>query len=184
MFKKTLAAIVLSLVAVVAIPTAANAAGYVPSGDVSVSGSATPGGTDTVSFGAGSFNGSENVSFSVTGNGTATLSTFRAATVTLTKQASASGAVSVNVTLPSNASGTYTVTATGLTSGNVGTAAITVSPADSAVGGSSSSNSGNGLADTGSTVPMLLIWGAAGAIILGFALFFVRGLVRRQRARA
>ena len=182
MFKKTLAAIVLSLVAVVAIPTAANAAGYVPSGNVSVSGSATPGGTDTVSFGAGSFNGSENVSFSVTGNGTATLSTFRAATVSLTKQASASGAVSVNVTLPSNASGTYTVTATGLTSGNVGTASITVSPADSAVGGSS--NSGNGLADTGSTVPMLLVWGAAGAIILGFALFFVRGLVRRQRARA
>ena len=183
MFKKTLAAIVLSLVAVVAIPTAANAAGYVPSGDVSVSGSATPGGTDTVSFGAGSFTGSENVSFSVTGNGTPTLSTFRAATVTLTKQASASGAVSVNVTLPTNASGTYTLTATGLTSGNVGTASITVSPADSAVGGSSS-NSGNGLADTGSTVPMLLIWGAAGAIILGFALFFVRGLVRRQRARA
>ncbi len=174
MLKKTFAIIAVAFVAVFTAPLAANAAGYVPSSSVTVSGSVTPGGTVTVSFASGSFAANESVGFSVTGNGTATLSMFRAATVTTTKVASATGAVSVNVTLPANASGTYTLTATGVTSGNIGTASLTVVPADA----------GRSLARTGSTLPMLLIWTAGGAGVLGIALFVVLGLVRRQRAHS
>ena len=176
MLKKFFVAVVLALVAIVSAPLAANAAGYVPSSNITVTGSATPGGTVVVSFSSGSFNGGEDVSFSVTGSGSATISAFHAATVSATKVASASGSVSANVRLPSDATGTYTLTAVGLSSGNIGTAAFTVVPADA--------GSSGGLAYTGSTLPMLLIWGAGGALVLGLALFLVLGLARRQRARA
>jgi phage tail sheath gpL-like len=176
MLKKTLAIAALAFLAVVGTPLAANAAGYVPSSNVTVSGTVTAGGTVTVSFAAGSFTSGETVSFSVTGSGTATISAFRAATVTATKVATSSGAVSANVTLPANATGTYTLTATGLTSGNIGTAALTVVPADPGTAAA--------LPHTGSTLPMLLIWIAGGAVALGLALYLVLGLVRRQRARA
>jgi hypothetical protein len=176
MLKKTLAAAVLAFVAVVATPIAANAAGYVPSGNVTVSGPTTPGGTNAVSFADGSFTGGETVTFTVTGSGTATISAFHAATVSATKVATASGAVTANVKLPANATGTYTLTATGQTSGNIGTAALTVVPADPSTAAA--------LPHTGSTLPMLLIWIAGGAVALGLALFLVLGLARRQRARA
>jgi hypothetical protein len=178
MGKKTFAAIALTVLAVFAVPAAANAAGYVPSSDVAVSGTATPGGTVTVAFETG-FTAGESVSFAVTGAGSATLAVFKSATVSLTKTATASGAASVAVTLPAGATGTYTTTATGLTSGTVGTAAITVAAADSGAAASKS-----GLAETGYNAPMLLIWAAAGAVILGLALVFVLMFVRRQRATA
>jgi hypothetical protein len=178
MLKKTLAAVVLAFAAVVAAPIAANAAGYVPSGNVTVTGSTTANGTDSVSFGTGSFTGGESVTFSVTGSGTATISSFHAATVSLTKTATSSGSVTANVKLPANATGTYTLTATGQTSGNVGTAALSVVPADTGTAAAV------GLAHTGSTLPMLLIWIAGGAVALGLALYLVLGLARRQRARA
>lgn len=175
--KKIFAASALVVVAVFAAPVAANAAGYVPASDVVVSGPVTPGGTATVGFKAGSFAGGETVSFSVTGSGAATLAAVTT-TVTATKVATASGSVSEKVTLPVGATGTYSLTATGLTSGNVATAALTVVPADA---GAASSGSGS-LAFTGSTVSMLAVWGAAGAVALGIAFMVVLALVRRQRA--
>lgn len=184
MLRKTLAAVALAFAALVATPLAANAAGYAPNSNVTVNGPVVAGGTVIVNFGPGSFAGSENVSFQVTGYGTVTLSAFKAATVTATKQATPAGAVSESVTLPTDARGTYTLTATGLTSGAIGTASLTVVPTDVA-GTSPVASSGSGmLAHTGSTLPMLLIWTAGGAVALGLALFVVLGLVRRQRADA
>ena len=113
----------------------------------------------------------------MTGSGTAVLSTVKAATVTLTKVASATGATSVNVKLPADATGSYTVTATGVTSANVATASITIVAADAGT-------TGKALASTGYNAPMLLIWGAAGVLLLGIALVVVMTIVRRQRATA
>ncbi|ANP71463.1 hypothetical protein [Cryobacterium arcticum] len=188
MFKKSFAAIALAVLAVFAVPAAANAAGYVPDGNIVVSGTIAPGSPVTVSFTPGSFTPGETVSFTLTGeNATgATLATFKSVvnSQSLTKTAAGSGAVAVAVTLPTNASGSYTTTATGLTSGTVGTASLTVAAADSAAGTGSGTSTGGGLASTGYNAPMLAIWGAAGALLLGVALVVVLGIVRRQRATA
>ena len=177
MVKKAFAVIALAILAIFAVPAAASAAGYVPADNVSVVGTVSAGGTVAVNFSSGSFTGGEQVSFAVTGSGTVTLSVFKAATVTLVKSATAGGAASVNVTLPVDATGSYTTTATGLSSGTVGTATLTVAAADSG-------SVGEGLSGTGYDAPVLLIWGAAGSLLLGIALIVVLGVVRRQRAKA
>lgn len=175
MSKKSLAAIAIAVLALFAVPTAANASGYVAADHVSVAGAQVAGGTVAANFAAGSFTASEKVSFAVSGSGTAVLTTLRAGTVTLVKDASAAGATSVNVTLPANATGTYSVTATGMTSANIATAAVTVVAADA---GAST------LPSTGFDVPVLAIWGATGVLLLGIALMVVMSIVRRQRATA
>jgi len=184
MFKKSLAAAALAVLAVFAVPAAANAAGYVPEGNITVSGEITAGSTVTVAFTEGSFTPGEDVSFTLTGENAAgaTLASFRSVvnSQSLVKTATGSGAVALAVTLPTDASGTYTTTATGLTSGTVGTASLTVGAADS---GSAATVNG-GLASTGYNAPMLAIWAAAGALLLGVALVVVLGVVRRQRATA
>ncbi|GAB2747222.1 hypothetical protein [Sinomonas atrocyanea] len=184
MLKKAIAVLAVAFAALVAAPSAANAA-YVVSNNITVAGDATPGGTVTVNFAAGSFAPNEEVSASVTGNTAVTLSVVKAAVTTqFTKQASATGAVSFNVTLPADASGTYTLTAKGLTSGNVGTATITVVPASVANTGTSASmgNAGGAaLAETGASLPMLMVWIGAGALVLGVAIVATLGFVRKQR---
>lgn len=185
MLKKALAVLSFATLALVAVPSAANAAGYVPNNNVTVAGAAVPGGTVTVNFASGSFAPSESVATSVSGNTGVTLSVVKAAVLTsFTKQASASGALSVNVTLPSNASGTYTLTSTGLTSGNVGTASITVVPASGANLANVGTSANSGLAETGATLPMLMIWIGAGALVLGVAIVGTLAFVRRQRRQA
>ncbi|WP_138416425.1 hypothetical protein [Sinomonas gamaensis] len=197
MLKKALAVLALAGLALFGTSTAANAAGYVPSGNVTVTGNAAPGGTVTVNFAAGSFSGNESVAVSVSGNTGVTLSVVKAAVLTsFTKQAAANGSLSVNVTFPTDASGTYTLTATGLTSGNVGTASITIVPAAGgtlANTGGTAANTGTlantggsepALANTGATLPMLMIWIGAGALILGAAIIGTLAFVRRQRQNA
>jgi hypothetical protein len=181
MFKKAFAVVVLATIAIFAGPAAANAAGYVASDHVTVSGSSTPGGTAVVNFLAGSFGAGDSIKFAVTGEGTVTLSAVRAAvqTTTLTKTADTSGAVSLNVKLPTSATGSYTVTATDVSTGTVGTATITVAAAD---GGAA--RPGAGLPFTGANISPLIIWGAGGILLLGIALLVVRGIVRRQRISA
>ncbi|TFC05691.1 sortase [Cryobacterium sp. MDB2-33-2] len=181
MAKKTLAVIALAVLAVFAVPAAANAAGYVPDGQIVVSGTPAPGATVVVDFTGGSFTPGEDVSFSCTGSGLATLSVLKAGTATLVKSSTSTGAASVNVVLPAGATGSYTTTATGLTSGTVGTATITVVAADS---GTTASGTGGGLAGTGYNTPVLLIWAAAGALLLGIALVVVLSFVRRRRVTA
>ena len=184
MAKKTFATIALAVLAVFAVPAAANAAGYVPEENVTVSSTTVePGETVTVSFSDGSFTAGESVSFTLTGENaaSATLASFKAVvnSTSLTKAAAADGSVSVAITLPTDATGSYALTATGLTSGSVGTAAISVVAADSAA----VVNDGD-LASTGYDAPMLAIWAAAGALLLGIALVTVLTVVRRQRANA
>jgi hypothetical protein len=176
MAKKAFAAAALTILAIFAAPAAANAAGYVPPANDTVTGNATAGGTVAVDFIAGSYTNGETVNISVDGSGTATLSVVKANVATLAKAATATGALAVKVTLPTDATGSYTLTGTGATSGQIGTSTITVVAADA--------GTSTGLASTGYNVPMLLIWSAAGAVLLGIALVLVLGYVRRQRANA
>ena len=113
-----------------AVPAAASAAAPRPVPDgavtVTVTGNAIPGARVTVDFAEGSFVAHESVSVVATGSGQPTLGAVRAATVTLLREASDSGALSVVVTLPGAAAGTYTVIATGLASATVGAATVAV----------------------------------------------------------
>jgi len=174
MAKKIFAGLVLAVLAFFSVPAAANAAGYVPSTNISGDNTVVTGGTTTINFAAGSFAGSENVSITIVGAGSATVGAFKAETVTVTKQAAADGSLSISVKLPAGSTGTYSLTATGVTSGNVGTYTITVVPTDSA-------NGSGALPDTGSSVSMLALWAGAGALLLGAALIAVMTVVRRQR---
>ena len=171
MWRKTFAVIALATLAIFSVPTAAGAVGYVPGCSATVTGSATPGGTVTVAFCSGSFTNSEQVAWGVTGQGTVVLSAFKAATVDFTNSATGTGAASLNITLPANAAGTYTGTATGRTSGTIGMASFTVVVTDA------------GLAGTGYNAPILLIWAAVVAVLLGIGLMVVLTIVRRKRAK-
>ena len=183
--KKLIAAVVLAGAALLATPAVANAAGYTPDSDVSVSGSAVAGGTAAVSFTPGAFQDNETVNVQVTGAGAVTLGALPTTTVSKTYTAASDGSLVVKVTFPQGASGTYNLTATGATSGVVGFAAFTVAPADAAAVPAAGAGAGNGtdgtLAFTGSTVSALALWVAGGAVVLGGGLLLVRGSVRRQR---
>jgi hypothetical protein len=176
MFKKIIAGAGIALIALFSVPAAAQA--YGADENISVAGDPQPGETITVTFDEYFF-GREDVSFALTGeNATgATLAVFKAAvnTQTLVKSADASGSVALDVTLPTDATGTYTVTATGLTSGLIGTAAITVVAADGAGNGAGDDD---GLAVTGGTA-ITTIWIAGGALALGAALLMIRSMRRK-----
>jgi len=174
MLKKALAVLFLSVFALFMGPVAANASGYVPEGNVTVNGTPTPSGAITVDFSAGSFDPFENVDFAFTGEGGATIAMVKLAvqTVHFTKKAAADGSVSFSVTLPTGATGTYNATATGATSGNVGTAAVTVAPEDS-----------GGIPLTGEDFSIVIVWAAGGALLLGIALLTVMSIARKQRTR-
>jgi hypothetical protein len=97
-------------------------------------------------------------------------------TVTVAIDAAFTPGEDVSFTLTGeNASGTYTITATGLESGVVGTAAITVVAADGAGNGSGDDD---GLAVTGGTA-ITTIWIAGGALALGAALLMIRSMRRK-----
>jgi hypothetical protein len=177
--KKFVATALLVVVGLFAVPTAASA--YAPSTNVTVSGAVVAGSPVAVGFAAGTFTPGETVSVAVTGEGRVTLAAIE--TVSITKTATNSGAASVTVTLPANARGTYSLTATGLSSGSLATSALTVVAAD-AGSAALGSNGTNGLAFTGTTVPTLVIWAAAGAVLLGIALMVVLTLQRRARNNA
>jgi hypothetical protein len=174
MIKKALIAVSIAIFAVFTVSTAANAAGYTADG---------PSVTVTVGDGpvALSFTGfTPNEPTTASAPDAVTLATVKVVS-TASKAADASGAVTYTAT--ATQPGTYTVTVTGQ-SGAVGVATLTVAPADlgSANGGGEGSN--GGLPNTGYETPMLIIWGASGALILGIALVVVLGIVRKQRASA
>jgi hypothetical protein len=179
MIKKAFAVVALATLALFAVPTAASAAEYVPKESITVSGNSAASATVTINFDK-AFKPRATVTFGVTGAGKpTTLSVVKTeATASLVKTAEASGTVALDVTLPAGASGSYTVTGTDGTT--IGAATITVAAADAgtAVG------TDDGLAETGYNAPVLLIWGAAGALLLGVALVLVLSVVRRQKATA
>jgi hypothetical protein len=178
--KKLIAAVVLAGAALLATPAAANAAGYVPTTSVTVTGSTVAGGTTVLNFAPGSFVGNETVNISVTGAGAVTLGALPTTTVTKAYTASATGAVAPRITLPAGATGSYTVRAAGATSGNVYSTALTAVPAAGTAAAAAGTGTGS-LAFTGSTVSMLALWVAGGAVVLGGGLLVVRTSVRRQR---
>ena len=182
MFKKSLATAALAVIAVFAFAPAANAAEYVSDSLITVAAAPEAGESTPVAFNDGAFANGEDVEFSVTGSHTAVLSVVKTAvTSTLTKTATDAGAVTVTVAIPAEATGDYTVTARGVTSGIVGTATLAVVAADA---GTAAVTTDKGLASTGFNAPVLVIWGAAGVLVLGLALVLVRVSVRRQHAAA
>lgn len=178
--KKLIAAVVLAGAALLATPAVANAAEYVPSTSVTVTGSTVAGGTTILNFGPNSFAGSENVSITVSGNGTVTFGALPYTVSRHTYTAAADGSVSPRITLPVGATGTYRVVAAGDTSGRVYQTALTVTPAAGTAAAGAAAGTGS-LAFTGSTVSMLALWVAGGAVVLGGGLLVVRTSVRRQR---
>jgi len=172
MMKKALAGAAVALTLLVATPLTANA--YVPEpAPVTTTFIATPGGAVTIPFTG--FTAGENVSFTVTGENGAGATLAAITSKTLVKPASASGATTVAVTPPANAFGTYSLTATGLTSGITATAAVAVVDADG--------NPIKSLASTGGTFPLAAIWIAGGLVILGLVFVLVVTL-RRRSARS
>ncbi|NNC12962.1 hypothetical protein HII28_13885 [Planctomonas sp. JC2975] len=181
MIRKIFAVAALAVLGIFAVPLAANAAGYVPSGACGVSGSPVPGGTVTITCAAGTWTDGETISITVSGDTSVTAAAFRTAVTSgpFTTVASATGADAVNLALPSNASGTYTVTSTGTESGNVDVETFTIVAPAAAVSGTTSTS--GEVAATGSTIPILIIWVASGLVLLGAAIVVVRLVVRRQR---
>lgn len=181
--KKLIVAVVLAGAALLATPAAANAAGYTPDSNVTVSGNYIAGGVAIVNFSDGAFQNNETVNVQVTGAGAVTLGALPTTTVSKAYTASSTGSLVVRVTFPQGASGTYNLTATGATSGVVGLASFTVAPADAtavAADGTVTGTDGT-LAFTGGTISALALWVAGGAVVLGGGLLVVRGSVRRQR---
>jgi LPXTG-motif cell wall-anchored protein len=166
---KLFATFTLAVIALLAVPAAAHAVGYVAADLISVSGDQQAGGTVAVAFNNGAFENAERVSVAVTGEGAVTIGVIRADTINVERSATRLGALDLTLLLPADATGSYTLTATGLSSQSVGTATITVVAAD----GSTS------LPSTGSGIPMLLVYATAAALMLGVALV----LARRRSAR-
>jgi hypothetical protein len=182
--KKIIAAVVLAGAALLATPAAANAAGYAPDSNVSISGNYVAGGIVVINFSEGAFQNNETVNVQITGAGVnaATLGALPVTTVSKAYTAAADGSLPVRVTLPVGGSGSYNLTATGATSGVVGVASFTIAPADAAgvAAGTGTTGTNGSLAFTGSTVSTLALWVAGGAVVLGGGLLVVRGSVRRR----
>jgi len=185
--KKLIAAALIAGAAFVAVPTAANAAGYAPESAGTVTGAPVAGGTVSANFAADVFAPNEPVRVQVTGAGAVTLGALPTTTVSKDYTANSDGSLSVRVTFPAGGSGTYNLTATGTTSGQVGTGFFTIVPAAGGAG-TVGSTGGTGtpgeLAFTGGTISTLGLWAAGGALVLGGGLLVVRKSVRRQRDAA
>jgi len=163
MTRKLLAVAALALAAIFAVPTVANAAGYTGQG---TSATAAPGEAVSLTFGGLPANTPSTAS----ADDAVTLGVLKASTASRPTDASGSVTYTAAATQP----GTYTITVTAGSA--VATATLTVAPSDAAAD--------DGLADTGYQVPMLAIWGAVGALVLGAALIAVLITVRRNRASA
>ncbi|SDN37760.1 hypothetical protein SAMN05216368_10581 [Cryobacterium flavum] len=173
MLKKLLATLAIAAVALLAVPVAAQAAGYVAADLVSVSGDQQPGGEVSVGFQSGAFEKAERVAVAVTGDGAVTIGIVRAVTTDTERTATNLGALELTIVLPADAVGSYTLTATGLKSQSVGTATITVVAAD----GSAT------LPSAGFGVPALVLYSVAGVLALGLAFVLIgRRWVRGQHA--
>lgn len=172
MLKRTFAAGLLAVLALFAVPTAANAADYGSGGDNGGTTVVVPGQPVTLSFGG--FQPGEPTTASAPD--AVTLSTLKVIS-SASKPAGPAGTVAytVSATQP----GSYTITVASAT--NIATSTFVVAPADSGAGSGSGSNADGSLPNTGFETPMLIVWGAAGALILGAALVFVLTVVRRNK---
>ncbi|KJC63685.1 LPXTG cell wall anchor domain-containing protein [Agreia bicolorata] len=172
MFKKIFAAGLLAALALFAVPTAAQAADYGTGGDNNGSTVIVAGQPVALSFG-GFQPGEATIASAPDAVTLATLKVVSSAS----KPAGPAGTVSY--TANSTQVGSYTITVSSAT--NIATYTLVVVPADSGSGSGSGSNANGNLPNTGLETPMLIVWGASGALILGLALVFVLNVVRRNK---
>ena len=190
---KIIAFVGVVLAGVFVAPMAASAVPYTPGAVISANPvHLHPGGTSVISAGSGYFGPSEHVDVSVAPGGTTTgihtNSVSNGWTVPDTLTSTSSGAASFSLTAPAGSNGTYTVTLTSASaSGSV------VLDVTSTSGGSGSNPGGGdgsgtiattgtgGLAFTGISLPMMLIWAIAAIIALGVALITVRKMKLREK---
>lgn len=165
MTRKLVAAALLALAAVFAIPTVANAAGYTGDGPGAVA--AEEGEAVSLTFS----DLPPTTPSTASADDEVTLSVLKASTASRPTSASGSVTYSAMATEP----GTYTITVTA--GQTVATATLTIAPRDAATGA-------GGLPGTGYDFPIALLWGGVGAVILGGALVAVLTTVRRNRAAA
>ena len=170
MLKKSLAVGLLAVLAIFSVPTAANAAPYGDDGSGPGTVVITPGAPVSLAF-SGFQPGEATVA---SAPDAVTLGAIKVVT-TASRPAAADG--SVVYTASATQPGSYTITVTSAT--NISTGVLTVVPADS--GSGSGSNANGNLPNTGFETPMLIVWGASGALILGLALVFVLNVVRRNK---
>ena len=176
--KKTIFAVVVAFLAMIAVPSAAYAYGS-DTPTTSPAAPYTPGETVTVTWPAGTFESMEDITVSCSCTaGTATLaptttwptpppSVFHFSPAP-TYFANEDGSFSVFVTLPNVDFGTCNITATGDSSSYVATAALTHTP--------------GGLPQTGANVAPLL-WAGSGVILLGVAFVIVFANRRKSEVK-
>ena len=171
MFKKIFAAGLLAALALFAVPTAAQAADYGDGGPgTDNNDSAVIVAGQPVSFSLGGFLPGEPTTASAPD--AVTLGSLKVVT-TASRPAGNTG--TVTYTASATQPGSYTISVASAT--NVAVFTLVVVPADSASG----NGSNGGLPNTGLETPMLIVWGASGALILGLALVFVLNVVRRNK---
>jgi hypothetical protein len=194
MGKRLVAALLLGAAVALAAPAAANAVPYTKGGSCSISPiTVAAGATTTLTCSAGTFQPSESVAYTVSGeNGSdAALTSFRTGTSSAyaTKISSGDGGSVLRITVPSDASGAYTVTGIGATSHAAAAATVTVVPADAPAGtsvsgdGSSSSASGSStIASTGSVIASYAAWIGGALVVLGLIALVIVAAARRRHA--
>lgn len=163
MLKKTLAVGLLAVLAIFAVPAAASAASYGDTGTNAGTVVVISGQSATLTF-CGFQPGEKTIASAPDG-------------VTFGGNGIAGADGCVTYTATSAKAGSYTITVTGAS--NISTGILTVTPADSS--GGNGSNADGTLPNTGLETPMLIVWGAAGALALGVALVFVLNVVRRNK---
>jgi hypothetical protein len=157
----------LSFLALLAAPTAASA--YVPDGSGAgrIIGQPAPGAALRVAF-DGAFSPDEAVEILISCPGREDLR--------LTDTADAAGSTDTGFSVPAGVTGSCTITATGVSSGSVATAAFTVVDPDSPAADPSDPD----LAVTGVS-PAVAVWVGAGALVLGGVLLRIRFAARASR---
>ncbi|WP_431279628.1 hypothetical protein [Leifsonia poae] len=184
--KKVLAALLVGVVIALAAPAAANAVPYTKGSSCSLSPTTvTAGGTATLTCTAGTFQGSEPVQYTVSGeNGAnANLASYRTATSSAhaTKVAAADGGAVLIVTVPKDANGAYTITGTGSTSKAASAATVTVLPADAPAAATSSSTGSSTIAKTGSNIAGYIAWLGGALVVAGLIVLAALAGSRRRR---
>jgi cobalamin biosynthesis Mg chelatase CobN len=194
MRKKLIAALLLGAAVALAAPAAANAEPYTKGASCSISPiTVAAGSTTTFTCSAGTFQPSESVAYTVSGeNGSnASLASYRTSisSAHATKISSSNGGSVLRITVPTDATGAYTVTGTGATSHASSAATVTVVPADAPAGttasgdGSSTSATGSStIASTGSVVSSYVAWIGGALVFLGLIALLIVAAARRRHA--
>ncbi|MFF1573985.1 hypothetical protein ACFVWR_14675 [Leifsonia sp. NPDC058292] len=187
MAKKALAALIVGVAIALAIPAAATAEPYTKGSSCSIAPTTvSAGATATLTCDAGTFQPSELVAYTVSGeNGAdANLASYRTSSAHTTKAAASDGSAVLRVTVPKDASGAYKITGIGETSKAASGATVTVLPADGAATKSNDTpaSGGSTIASTGSTIAAYIAWIGGALVVLGLIVLALLAARRRRVA--